>query len=127
MFPQSQALHPKSQAPSSHLSMHTRPSSVARGEPSGSRRAMPGRRQTDIDDDDVVADLMQHLDTPRSQGNRYNQGMRNWAFDILRTCGANALEIVRDKIPLPSRQSLCRKPPSLAEGWETERSMTASH
>jgi hypothetical protein len=106
-----------STALSPSFTMTTRFGSVQPGFKFGSSRAAPrahqGRYSDDADDpdDDVVADLMQHLGAPRSHGIRYNPGTRKWAWDILRTCGIKALEMVRDKIPLPSRQSLSRKPP----------------
>jgi hypothetical protein len=66
-------------------------------------------------DQAIIDDLMRHLEAPRSRGNRYKPETRKWAFELLRTCGSKALDLVRQELPLPSRQALCCNPP---KGYE---------
>jgi hypothetical protein len=65
--------------------------------------------------DPVIADLILNSRHAGYQGNRYSPKTREFTFELLRTCVTPALASVRKHISLPSRQSLCRKPP---EGYE---------
>jgi hypothetical protein len=49
----------------------------------------------------TLADARRHAQVLRSNGNRYTDDTRNWAFELLRTCGSKALEITRRSIFLP--------------------------
>jgi hypothetical protein len=64
------------------------------------------------DGNPILDDILRHIHDPHSPGNRYCEDIRRWAFEILRTCGAKGLKLVRGEIPLPSRQALSQKPPS---------------
>jgi hypothetical protein len=71
-----------------------------------------------FDDDSadvVLRDVISHSTHAPYPGDRYTPETREFAFELLRTCGATALTMVRKHIPLPSRQSLCRKPPERYE------------
>jgi hypothetical protein len=59
----------------------------------------------------IVDDIPRFAPHPRSNGNRYGEETRQWAFDLLRTCGTRAPTIMRDHIPFASWQSLDLKPP----------------
>jgi hypothetical protein len=61
--------------------------------------------------DAILDDILRCATHPQSHGNRYAEQTRQWAFELLQTCGRKALMIARRVIPLPSRQSLCRNPP----------------
>jgi hypothetical protein len=60
----------------------------------------------------ILDEILRHTDDPRSPGNRYCEGTRRWAFELLRMCESKALSIVRKQIPVPPRQSLSAHPPS---------------
>jgi hypothetical protein len=59
----------------------------------------------------IIDDIMRYSQNPRSSGNRYSPETRDWAFELLQTCGVKALDIVRRHLPLPSRQSLEARSP----------------
>jgi hypothetical protein len=59
----------------------------------------------------ILAEIIRNAQDPRSSGIRYSEETRQWAFELLRTCGTKALAITRRIVPLPSRQSFYSKPP----------------
>jgi hypothetical protein len=62
----------------------------------------------------ILDDVLRNLNNPHSPGNRYSEDTRRKAFEILVTCGGKALELTRTGgFPLPSRQALAHKPPSM--------------
>jgi hypothetical protein len=63
------------------------------------------------DEDPVTRDIIRVSQGPSNSATRYHPDTREFAFELLRTCGSKALQMVRERIPLPSRQALCRHPP----------------
>jgi hypothetical protein len=56
--------------------------------------------------------VIRHVDDPHSPGNQYNEVMQLWTFELLRTRGRKALDMVRDQFSGSSRQALSQRPPS---------------
>jgi hypothetical protein len=66
----------------------------------------------DSPDQPIIANLVNCSVDPSSRGHRFSAEIREVAFELLRTCGRKALEIVRRRIPLPLRETRCRRPPA---------------
>jgi hypothetical protein len=60
----------------------------------------------------IMEDVIRHIDDPHSPGNRYTEMMRVWTFELLRTCGSKALDMVCDQFLVPSRQVFSQRHPS---------------
>jgi hypothetical protein len=54
----------------------------------------------------MLEDIIPHVDGPHSPGNQYPEMTRLWTFELLRTCGSKALDVVCGQFSVPSRQAL---------------------
>jgi hypothetical protein len=60
----------------------------------------------------VLEDIICYIDDTHSPSNRYAEMTRLWVFELLRTWGSKAFDMVRDQFSVLSRQALSQRSPS---------------
>jgi hypothetical protein len=56
----------------------------------------------------ILEGVIRHIDDSHSPGNRHAEMTRLWVFELLRTCGSKAFNMVRDQFSGRSRQALSK-------------------